>query len=495
MKRNKKIIQFVFSSQSTILHRVKYFEKDFLFFCLYYFPEEFSHPLADFQKNYCNDLQKWFDLFFVGFRECGKTMFLRYYYVWCILYKKRHFIMHYNSDENKGKKMLFDITVILQKNERIIRDFWYLYMPPEGRKKSDPTKKTIGEFITSNQIMMKAMSIGKSPRWETFYIDWEWTFRPDLVCFDDIDTIKNVKNPDIIADDVYFIQNEVFGGVDAFCQKIFLWNVVSDDGRVPRLKKYFEGQKSLVSSLKIYWIRIREKWKIVWSRFVASDREASLLNKTRSEKSQFISLENKRALQGTIAYNENFNLIAYKKWQQIISSTMIQYYMNLPHTKKIVIGIDPAFSEKTGSDPIGITVTAHEKFEKETYKYIIEMTQLEGKNKNEDAFCAFIENLTKKYSYSVIYVENNNGGWILARMLKKRRLSVNIINSEKDKVTRLKEYQWEIERGIIKFNPDEKYVWEWIEQLKNFPNANHDDMVDSMVFSFYPALEMWPRLL
>jgi hypothetical protein len=31
---------------------------------------------------------------------------------------------------------------------------------------------------------------------------------------------------------------------------------------------------------------------------------------------------------------------------------MIQYYQNLPKNYKVVIGVDPAFSEKTGSDAI-----------------------------------------------------------------------------------------------------------------------------------------------
>ena len=71
-------------------------------------------------------------------------------------------------------------------------------------------------------------------------------------------------------------------------------------------------------------------------------------------------------------------------------------------------------------------------------------------------------------------------------MLRKRWLSVIIKNAEKDKVTRLREFQWEFEKWLIKFNSDDSKISSWIEQLKKFPNVDHDDMVDSMVYSFYP---------
>ena len=77
--------------------------------------------------------------------------------------------MHYNSDHTKAKKMLLSLIMIMEKNKRIIQDFGHLYIPAEGRKQRDPTKKTISEFITTNEVMVKAMSLGMSPRGESFY--------------------------------------------------------------------------------------------------------------------------------------------------------------------------------------------------------------------------------------------------------------------------------------------------------------------------------------
>lgn len=483
-KRDEKIIAFIFSKDSKSFHRKEYFYSDFLSWCFYYFPGEFNHPLAPFHFEYVETLEDWTDVFFVGFRECWKSMFLTMYYVYVILYAKRRFIMHYNSEIEQAKAMLRDVISILQTNEKIVADYWFAYMPAEWWKKWDWRQKTVAEFISETGVKMKAMSIWKSPRWQKFV--WQWvTYRPDLVWFDDLDNEKNTKNADIIEADVKFILWEVFGWVSSFAQKIFLWNVVNQIWRVPSLKKHFESD--VKSWVKVFWIPIRQKWKIVWDRFVATDKQAEEMNiNILNDRDKFVSLETRKRDQGTIWFNQNYNLIAYKKWQKIIKDSDIKHYYALPKNYKVVFGIDPAFSEKTGSDSIWLTITAQEMFEKEIYKYVIEIREFIEDEKDEERFCSVVKDLYQKYKCSLIHIENNNGWWILARMLKKRGMAVNVINSEKDKITRLREYQWEFERWLIKFNPDDSKVWTWIQQLKDFPSSDHDDMVDSMVFSFTP---------
>lgn len=340
--------------------------------------------------------------------------------------------------------------------------------------------------MIGKDIKVEAMSIRKSPRWATFTAKvWNGIreFRPDFLSFDDIDNDKNIWNPEIILEDVETIKWEIFGWVSAFCQKVLLWNVLAEDTRVLLLKKHFEKHKSV----KLFWIPIRIKWKITWNRFVATNKEATELNKNITDDSfKYVSIQYKRDDQWEIWFNQNFNLIAYKKGQKIIRKSHIKYYQSLPKNYKIVFWIDPAFSEKTWTDPMALTITAQEKFNWEIYKYIIESMWFEWEDKDEDRFCDTVVQLYHKYKCSIIYIENNNGGLILARMLKKRKLAVIVINSENDKTTRLREYQSEFERGIIQFNPDWSKVWTLEDQLLAFPNAKNDDEVDSMVFSFKP---------
>ena len=482
MKRDRALLSYLFTNPDKIFLRKEYFKWDFLSFCLYYFPNEFTHPLAEFHMDYLDELQKMNNIFFVWFRECAKTMFLTYYYIYVIVYQKRRYIMHYNSEIEQAKSMLLDVIIILQTNELLIHDFWNLYIPPEWRKQNEPTKKTIWEFMIDWNIKVQAMSIWKSPRWKKYLWRDGRTHRPDLVWFDDIDTNKNTRNPDLIEADMRFLTWEVFGWLNAFAQKIFLWNVINEDGRVPRLKKFFETNKDF----KVFWIPIRIKWKITWNRFVATDKEAEEKNNWITDNAyKFISLQTKRR-DGAIWYNQNFNLIAYVNGQRIIKWSDIIYYYQLPKVYRVVFWIDPAFSEKTWTDAMWLTITAQEKYMWEIYKYIIESIAFEENEKDEDKFCNRVVELYHKYKCWLIYIEQNNGWLILARMLKKRWLAVIVVNSEKDKVTRLREYQWEFERWLIKFNSDTHSVWGLEKQLLAFPNDEHDDLVDSMVFSFKP---------
>ncbi len=486
--KKKAVREKIFSSKA---FRKEYFKYDFYSFCVWMFREEFFFKFAEFQKEYVEALAQGKDIFFVWFRWSAKSTLLIYYYIWCIVYEKRHYIMHYNSNLTKSKEVLRTIAQELIENQRIIELYGKLFSQ-EVQKKENKKPKTIWNFITENWIKIEAMSIWNSPRWKNFKYKWV-TYRPDLVWFDDIDTDKNLSQ-ELIEKDVAFILWEVFGGLEAYAQKIFLWNVIKDFGRVPKLKEHFSKNKNF----KMFWVSIRQKWKIVWERYVATNKKAQELNKNISNpKHHVISLEALRADQGMIAYNQNYNLIPYLDWTSIIKKTLIHYYNNLPKRHQKVIWIDPAFSEKTKTDPIWITITAQEKFEKDYYFYVIESLELKEKEKNNLFFIKTIKNLSTKYDIDLIVIENNNWWAILADLLKREKLGieVKVINSDKDKVSRLIAYQSDFERWFIKFNKNNFLVGDLIEQLILFPNVEHDDMVDSMVFSFTPVLKNKIKIL
>ena len=70
----------------------------------------------------------------------------------------------------------------------------------------------MSEFVTTNEIRVKAMSIGKTPR-GLLYKTSDGAFRPDLVGLDDIDTMKTVSNPRLVTKAYDFIKNEIVGGL------------------------------------------------------------------------------------------------------------------------------------------------------------------------------------------------------------------------------------------------------------------------------------------
>jgi phage terminase large subunit-like protein len=76
---------------------------------------------------------------------------------------------------------------------------------------------------------------------------------------------------------------------------------------------------------------------------------------------------------------------------------------------------------------------------------------LQGLEKDEENVKKEIRKLYDRYNISIVNVESNNGGEIIARQLRNNNIAVQILNSTKDKVTRLREHEGEFTRGDIFF--------------------------------------------
>ena len=102
-------------------------------------------------------------------------------------------------------------------------------------------------------------------------------------------------------------------------------------------------------------------------------------------------------------------MIPYKGGQSIISRSHIQVTDKVPDATEempvnYVIGVDPAFSLKTASDSVGITLTAHRGED----MYIVQSIELEGQEKNEENIKSTVLNLYNRFNVSIVNVEGNN---------------------------------------------------------------------------------------
>jgi hypothetical protein len=78
-------------------------------------------------------------------------------------------------------------------------------------------------------VKVKAFGMGESVRGEQFRHPKKGVRRPDHLMLDDIDNADNTKNTALIDKDMFFLQNEVFGGLVHWAQIIYLGNVVRMD--------------------------------------------------------------------------------------------------------------------------------------------------------------------------------------------------------------------------------------------------------------------------
>ena len=429
----------ILSKQNT---RIAYLEKDLFTYWLYYFTDIFNSVSADFHKLWALYLMTDCNILLIGFRESAKTVWAMIKLIHNITYKKKRFMIFYCYDKKKAWSKLYDIVIQLQTNKKLMADFGELFPMWVNDDKSSQ-KKSVNDFITTNEIKVKASSIWESPRWELFFTK-HWAFRPDYIVLDDIDVDKSVSNVDIIGKNYLWLKGELMWGLSEDAQILFLWNIIKSDWIVPRFEKDYKNNPMW----KISKVPIIENGKITWpERYTLED------------------LEKKKQNLWEISYNQNFLLIPYSWGDTIIKREQIKYRDTTEMTfDYIQIGTDPAISD------IGDVA------------YILESIELTWKSKDPFNAVQIIKWVYEKYKANKVVVETVAFQQVMAKLLRAEWIAVEEIKPHRDKVTRLLEWQYLFEQWKVFFNPE--WTEALVKQLLDFPNVLYDDLVDSMVYSF-----------
>lgn len=496
MKKNKtKLLQELLQKQNT---RIALCEKSFKHYFLYYFSDSIKYPkLAPFHNDRFKAIEEHLNIFVEWHRECAKTTIMWLALEsWKICYWKTRFIANLCYDEKKAKEFNFMLANILSSNQKLKNDFWKLYNKNKKNMSDDEDfmlRSGIGEFTTTTGIKVKAFGSGQTIRGELYIHPKYWLVRPDHLYIDDLDNNKNTKNKTLIAEDISFLNQEVFGGLDANAQIVISGNVIRTDWRNPRLKSMFSKNKRWkVFSNFIFWKAGKETGTPVRSRFVLTDEDAKKINQSILNKdSHVISLETKKANEMSW-FLQNWIWSPMTKWQTVIELNQCKKVSKagLPPTfDYIQIWWDPAFSLKTATDCFWLVVTWHKIIDGTHFKYVLKSIKLSWEEKDQDNVDNTFRQVYHEYKASRIKIESNNWWIVFGRGLQKLGLAVDIVNATRDKLTRLKEFEWDFQRGQIFFLEWE--TEELVNQLIEFTGEdwNEDDLVDAMVWSFFGDVE------
>lgn len=444
--------------------RVQYFEHNFEAFFDYHYGWENK---ADFHKVWAHDLMSRDNLIWEGFRGSRKTTMVRGYVCHCIIYRTEPYIVVQSYEGKLSDDWVRNVAKMLM-TESIIDDYGMIF--PLEIKKEDLAKKSVTSFEATTGVKIESRSTGEVLRGANDYNIKEGSSRPTLLILDDIDTTDSVKNPLIIDQTFEKVNGETIGSLDQFRRRIiFMGNTISDDGILPRFKAMHAGKKN---------------WRIRWQPLIYPDG--------RNAWAEVFTDDIIKALmdEGPVAFGQNYKLEPRRSGDSIIPRSALKFARNVPShsTARIVFGIDPAFSEKTNTDSMAVAICAHIGDQ----RYIMKVIEYKGKEKNEEKFCNSVEQLYRSLNPSIIRIEANNGGEILASLLKKRNLAVEVVKASKDKETRLLEQEGRFARGEVYFLPGTE---EAQEQLVKFPNVKHDDMVDAIVYSLGGGVEYFTGVI
>lgn len=435
------------------------FSEDFTAFFIYYY----GWDLTDWQEEWAWYLQYGENILFKAFRASRKTTMVRGWVVWNIAYALEPYIVWGSFEDTLSGESVRAIARMLL-NKKLVEDYGQLF--PFEVDKKELAKKSAYAFESTTGVRVESKALGQTMRGANAYDpDSEMSARPTVLILDDVDTSASVANPDIIEKNHRKITGEMFGALDPLHHRIiFMGNVINSDGVLPRFDKEFTGKPNWKIFTKAIY---DETGACVWPEVFTPE----VIEKVKSH--------------GVIAFAQNYLLIPYSTGQKIIPQSAIRYSPTYPRLSRVTIGIDPAFSEKTDTDSMAVSVVAHVNIIRDgtiigVHHYIIAVYEFEGQAKNEETFTAFIESLYHKVNCSLILIESNNGGEIIARMLQRKKLAVTVYTAIKDKVTRLREYEGKFTRGEVFFLPGTEKAE---AQILQFPTKGvKDDMVDAVVY-------------
>ncbi len=275
--------------------RIAILEQEPMYFALYYFPEYFAFKIPDFHADLYLDCKRLTDgsfdeIMWCIFRDGAKTSIAKIALLcWCICFKKKKNIKWDSYEDKSGESSLFDVTVALQTNRRLINDFGQLYhKKPSKTAFSEAKMKRIKNFKTENGVTVSAVTTQQSLRASNL----QGEERTDLYIVDDFENNKTKESITITANIIQHL-NELRSGLPAGASVLYLCNYITDTGSVAHLMELLKDNPR--GAVRFVPVK-NEKGLIAWpDKFVDTMAQAVEINQDIPDpKLHKVSLEAKR---------------------------------------------------------------------------------------------------------------------------------------------------------------------------------------------------------
>lgn len=275
--------------------RIAILEHEPQMFAGYYFPEYFTYEVPEFHAQMYEDCKSLTDgtideAMWCVFRDGAKTSLAKTALLcWCICYAKKKNIKWDSYEDESGEVALFDVTVALQTNQKLIEDFGQLYYKkPQKQAMSEAKMKRIKNFKTENGVSVSAVTTQQPLRARNL----QGAERTDLYIVDDFENNKT-KDSVVITGTVIKHLNELRSGLPAGASVLYLCNYITDTGSVAHIMELLRDNKRAI----VRFVPVKNgKGEIAWpDKFVDTEAQATEINRTISDpKLHKVSLEAKR---------------------------------------------------------------------------------------------------------------------------------------------------------------------------------------------------------
>lgn len=396
--------------------------------------------------------------------------------LWCIVYKKKRFIVEISDAIELAEANLEAIKVELECNENLKADF--------GDLVGDNWK--VGEFITKNGVKVKAFGSGKRLRGIRY-----GAYRPDLAILDDLENDTNVRSKDQRDKLEDWLDEAVLnlGSLDDTLDVLYIGTILHQDSVLNRkLKNEFWITKKFSSIIHFpYRLDLWDEYIALYKTDKARAEGFYKANEKLMKDGSEVLWESARDIKKLMQLRAE-NLRAFNKEQlneplsekQIFKLENLNFYDSLPDIKTKVIYIDPAGATKK-SDYTAISVLGLS-YENKAYliESIVKVMQVQDMIKT-------IIKLTLTYNPRKVFLETNGGQFFLKEFLKSEALKENIrlpldgVNNYKSKHERIESLEMPFLNKELFIHKSQTQL---IEQLLEYPEHKNDDAPDSLAGAY-----------
>ena len=401
--------------------------------------------------------------------------------IWSALYKHKRYVVVASDTADQANDFLTNIKNELEDNDLLIDDF------------GDQVGAvwTNSNIILKNGVRIQAFGAGKKIRGRRYR-----QYRPDLIIGDDLENDENVASADQRKKNETWYFKALSKAGDEHTDKIVVGTIMHYDSLLSKLLKNpaYHGKKY---QSVIQWSKSGKwtEWETIITnlenpnrledaeKFFETNRE-EMLEGTKvlwPGKEDYYNLMVQRVADGPSSFSSEKQNEPLSDDERRFLPEWIQYYEDSDLIGKelyIAGACDPSMGKKGGDYSAIITGG----MDSNRYIYVLDA---DLQKRHPDVIISDTLSLHEQYQYKLFGVEDNQFQEYFKDALQKKideekrgkGLIVKGIHSHSDKVLRIQSLQPDIRNGRIKFKRDQQKL---IEQILNFPSADHDDGPDAL---------------
>lgn len=400
--------------------------------------------------------------------------------LWVAVYKKKHYIVIVSDTASQANEFLANIRAEFEDNDLLIDDF--------GDKVGLVwTNSDI--ILAGDDVRVQALGVGKRIRGRRFK---QW--RPDLIICDDLENDENIQSSDQRRKNELWHSKALSKAGDERTDKIIIGTIMHYDSLLAKLlknptyltRKYQAVLKWSDSALWDVWEKIitnmEDQDRVAHAREYFEENKEIMLSGTQvlwPEKEPYYALMLQLISDGPAAFSSEKQNEPLSDDDRRFLREWIEYYEDSDLIGKdlYVVGfVDPSLGKQGGDYSAILTIASD-------YNGQIYVLDADLAKRHPDIIALDVIAKHEIYHYQDFGSEDVQFQEFFRNTMEKKAeemgsdIPIRGIKQHSDKILRIQSLQPDIKNGRVKFKRDQQKL---IEQLVNFPSADHDDGPDAL---------------